>query len=410
MGDAGKGTPGRPDRSAGLSSGDKRKLRGPQTEVKSRVLLPPGVFSSYRVLVVGGQELHQATLSPGVDPGSPEVGDLLGRWSGRRYVQPGPDGTDLLLVRRVLPVPGERTWLHVLLFLLTAATTTLAGAFLSPADPLRLRMAGEGYWAVPLPADVSLAAVAHGLWFSVPLLGVLAAHELGHYLYARRHGMDASLPYFIPAPYLVSLIGTFGAFIRLRSPLLTRGSLLEMAAAGPVASFVLSIPVLALGLAMSPAVALPPQLSEASGLFLGIGGAPQFAFGESLVVAAIRRVSAADGPLMMHPMAVAGWVGFFFTALNLFPVSQLDGGHVVYALSARWHRTAGFATLGMLLALGMRAETWLVWAVVVLVIGRGRLGHPPVVDARFRLGRGQTMIAWACLAIFALTLVPVPFP
>jgi membrane-associated protease RseP (regulator of RpoE activity) len=105
---------------------------------------------------------------------------------------------------------------------------------------------------------------------------------------------------------------------------------------------------------------------------------------------------------------VAGWVGLFFTALNLFPVSQLDGGHVAYALSPRLHRLVGLATVGLLLGMGTRAEMWLVWAAVVLVLGRFRLGHPPVVDPRFRLGAARRAVAWGCLVIFVVTLVPVP--
>jgi Zn-dependent protease len=373
------------------------------------VLLPPGPFSFYRVRFFGGQEIHQAALLPGVEPTGPDVPGALARWPGRRFVQRGPDGTDLLLVRRAYPAPRERTWLHAFLFLLTAATTTLAGAFLHPSNPLDLRMGVLAGMAFPLPGTLSASAVAPGLWFSIPLLAILAAHELGHYGVARRYAMDVSLPYFIPAPYLVSLIGTFGAFIRLRSPLLTRGVLLEMAAAGPLASFVLSLPVLAAGLALSTPIPAAPPVAG-SGLFLGIGGVAEIQLGESAAVAALRALSplAGEAVIVLHPVAVAGWVGLFFTALNLFPVSQLDGGHVAYAVSPRLHRLAGFATLGLLLALGLHAAMWLVWVALVLLLGRGRLGHPPVVDPRFRLGTARTAVAWGCLTIFLLTLVPVP--
>jgi membrane-associated protease RseP (regulator of RpoE activity) len=357
------------------------------------------------VLVIGDREVHQATLAPGVRAGDPTVRELLVRWPGQRFVQHGGEGTALLLVRALQPPRAERTWLHAFLFLLTLATTTLAGGFLHPADPLRLRMAFPGGVPLPLPSDLSAGALAAGLWFSLPLVAILGAHELGHYAAARRRGMDVSPPFFVPAPYLVSLIGTFGAFIRIRSPLLTRGTLLEMAAAGPLASFVLSIPAMAAGLALSA----PRAAGGGTGMYLGIGGVPDLELGTSLMVGGLRAlVPGAGEALVLHPLAVAGWVGFFFTVLNLFPVSQLDGGHVAFALSARAHRWVGFATVGLLLAMGTRSETWLVWAVVVLLLGRGRLGHPPVVDARFRLGPARTAVAWACMAVFVLTLVPVP--
>jgi membrane-associated protease RseP (regulator of RpoE activity) len=141
---------------------------------------------------------------------------------------------------------------------------------------------------------------------------------------------------------------------------------------------------------------------------------PHFALlmGEPAMFRLLRMLSpASDAALVvLHPLAVAGWMGFFFTAFNLFPVSQLDGGHIVYALSHRLHRLVGMMTITFLLALSWLWPGWLLWAVLILVIGRGRLAHPPVFVPDFRLSPARRAVAWACIAIFFLTLTPIPFP
>ena len=263
------------------------------------------------------------------------------------------------------------------------------------------------------PKSIIMLAFGPGLWFSLPLLVILGAHELGHYAMARRHEMDVSPPYFVPAPWMVSLIGTFGAFIRLRSPLLNRSVLLDVGAAGPVVSFLLSIPAIVLGLAWSRTVPSADVPDWARDVRIGLVFNEQlFSLGESAMFTLLRTLSpVGDAALVaLHPLAFAGWLGFFFTALNLFPVSQLDGGHVVFALSRRWHQRVGVMTVALLLALSFGWKGWLFWAVVVMIIGRGRLLHPPVFDPAFRLNPARRAIAWACIAIFFLTLVPIPFP
>jgi membrane-associated protease RseP (regulator of RpoE activity) len=370
-----------------------------------------GPFAAWRVVELHDQQVFQGRLHPGLSLSDPRVRASLHRWQGRLYAQPGPDGVEVTLARRIRPRTPERWWLHLLLLALTLVTATVAGAMLVDGDPLVLRNANLGGIAIPVPTRLTPAAAAPGLWFSIPLLVILGTHELGHYALARRHGMDVSPPFFIPAPWFVSLIGSFGAFIRLRSPLLNRAVLLDVGAAGPLASFVLSIPALALGLAWSRTLdQVPPW---AGGVRMGIVvDNEMLPMGQSAIVALLRALSpVAHAPFVaLHPLAVAGWLGFFFTALNLFPVSQLDGGHVVYALSRRAHGVVGGMTVAALLALSWWSPGWLVWAVLVLALGRGRLRHPPVFDPGFRLNPLRRALAWACIAIFFLTLVPVPFP
>ena len=370
-----------------------------------------GPFAAWRVTEVHDQQVFQALLLPGRSLADADVRERLDRWPGRVYTQSGPDGVEVTLARRIRPRPRERWWLHLLLLALTVLTATVAGAVLVDGNPMGIRNVSVGGTAIPVPTRLTPMAAAPGLWFSLPLLVILGTHELGHYALARRHGMDVSPPYFVPAPWMVSLIGTFGAFIRLRSPLLNRAVLLDVGAAGPLASFALSIPAVLIGLAMSRTVdQVPPW---AAGVRIGVlANGEMLPMGESAAFMLLRMLSPVGDAtfVALHPLALAGWLGLFFTALNLFPVSQLDGGHVVYALSRRAHGMVGVMTVALLLALSWLWVGWMMWAVLVMVIGRGRLAHPPVLDPRFRLSPARRAVAWACIAIFLLTLVPVPFP
>jgi membrane-associated protease RseP (regulator of RpoE activity) len=371
-----------------------------------------GPFAAWRVVEVHDQQVFQARLLPGRTLADSDVRRWLDRWPGRVYAQSGPDGMEVTLARRIRPRPRERWWLHLLLLALTLLSATLAGAALIDGNPLGLQIVSVAGIAIPVPTRLTPMAAAPGLWFSIPLLLILGTHELGHYALARRHGMDVSPPYFVPAPFMVSLIGTFGAFIRLRSPLLNRAVLLDVGAAGPLASFALSIPAVIAGLMLSRTVDEVPAWAAGVRMGVAIDGEIVLLMGESAIVHLLRMLSPVSDAafVALHPLALAGWLGFFFTALNLFPVSQLDGGHVVYALSRRAHGAVGVMTVVLLLALSWLWVGWMVWAVLVMVIGRGRLAHPPVFDAEFRLSPRRRAVAWACIAIFFLTLAPMPFP
>jgi membrane-associated protease RseP (regulator of RpoE activity) len=245
-----------------------------------------------------------------------------------------------------------------------------------------------------------------GLSFSIPLMAILLAHEMGHYFAARRHGVESTLPYFIPAPFpSVFFVGTFGAFIRMKTPPRTRRAMFEIGAAGPWAGFAVALLAVILGLKLST---ITPLDTSAGGLNLG----------NSIIFWGISRVVLGVDPnsvnVELHPIAFAGWLGLFVTTLNLLPVGQLDGGHVVYALlGGRVHRVvsrlcwAGCALMVVVpYALGYDFWFgWLIWFGLVFFLG---LGHPSTIDAHTPLTGNRRIMAWATVALFIGTFSPVP--
>ena len=366
------------------------------------------VFATYRVVPLRREEIVQGVLLPGLAADAPPVLALLERWPGAAFVRETPFGTEVTLLRRTVPPARERWWLHALLFVLTLLSTTLSGALFAGRDAILWLELPLGPWVVPVPGRILPAQLVPGLWYSLPLLGVLLVHELGHYLVARRRGMDVSPPYFLPAPLPLNLIGTFGAFIRLRSPMINRALLLDVGAAGPLASFVLSLPLAAVGLRLSGVV--ESVYDTPTRFLVPVGTQDALPVGGSLAFHALAWAFApAGGTLVLHPLALAAWLGLFVTALNLFPLSQLDGGHVLFALAGPRQRLAALAFLATLLLLGFLWPGWWVWAVLVLLVGRGSVAHPPVFDPAYPLSPARRRIAWACIAMLALSFVPVPF-
>jgi membrane-associated protease RseP (regulator of RpoE activity) len=269
--------------------------------------------------------------------------------------------------------------INVVLLLLTAVTTTIAGAMIAGVDPF---------------ADPML--LRHGLPFAATLMTILLAHEAGHYVMCRRYGVSASLPYFIPGPFFWPAPGTFGAFIRIRSRFPDRRALFDMAAAGPWAGFVVALAATCVGLKQSTVLAAPVD--------------SQVVLGDSLLVVGLTRLVLGADPAMvlLSPVAYAGWIGFFVTSLNLIPVGQLDGGHVVYAALGRSLRVVSAALIAFLVWLGLRGwPGWLLWAVITtLLVG---LGHPRTEDDHRPLGGGRLLVAAATFVIFVLTFVAEPF-
>lgn len=370
------------------------------------------LFETYEIARVRHDEVVRGTLSPELDERSPRVRALLREWPGTHFAQAGPGGTELTLIRRVVPAARERWGVHLLLFVLAGVTTTLAGAHFLGRDALEY---APGPWGIAIPVGVHADELALGLYFSVPLLLILLGHELGHYLMARWHRMDVSPPYFAPAPHALSIVGTLGAFIRLRSALFNRAMLLDVGAAGPLVSFILSVPLLALGLSWSrPLSVIPPAagIFPASRLMVLFDGEAIW-LGDSLLVHWLADLVLPPAPaLWLHPLALAAWLGLFVTTLNLLPFSQLDGGHVLYALFGRGQRLVGVAALGALLLMGYGAWGgwwgWWLWGVIALLLGRGSVAHPPVLDPDFRLSPVRRAVGWACVGVFLLTFVPVP--
>jgi membrane-associated protease RseP (regulator of RpoE activity) len=298
---------------------------------------------------------------------------------------------------------GDTRWrvgVNLVLFILTCVSTLTAGfSFVgSPTfDALR--------------SDPSAARFLAGAPFAFTLLAILGVHELGHYFTARHYRASVSLPYFIPAPFL---FGTLGAIILMRSPARDRNSLFDIAAAGPLAGLAVALPAGLLGFAWSTVVPAPP------------GG--YLAFGDSLLTWGLSYLRFGHIPpgymLFTHPMADAAWAGFLVTALNLFPVGQLDGGRIAYALFGRRHRTIGKATVVGLLLFGAAAFVWslrapggdavsalasslnwFVWAgVISLLVG---FHHSPPLDDLSPISRGRRVVGIACLLLMVL-LIPPP--
>jgi Zn-dependent protease len=365
------------------------------------------LFAVYRTVVIRNDEIVQGILHPGLMPDDPLVRSVLEKWEGTHFVYPTDDGTEITLVRPVAARPPERWWLHLVLGLTTLLTTTAAGAFLLGRDPFVMAFLPVGPIPVPIPVRLLLGELLPGLAFSVPLLVVLFGHEMGHYLVARRHGMSVSPPYFIPSPHWINFIGTFGAFIRLRSAVVNRMVLLDVGMAGPLASFLLSIPLAAIGLRLS--APMPQLLVEPPARYAVQFGGQYVWLGDSLLFRGLEAVMApAGGFLILHPLAFAGWVGLFVTALNLFPLAQLDGGHILYALVRERQRFIGVGFLAVLIMLGFQWWGWWLWAALILVLGRGSIRHPSVFDPEVPVLGRRRLVGWFCVVIFVVTFVAIP--
>jgi len=292
--------------------------------------------------------------------------------------------------------------IHIILFLVTVATTFITG----------LSFGGD-----------ILSAVS----FSVALLFILGSHEMGHYYFGKKYGVDITPPYFIPAPPIISPIGTFGAFIKIKSPISTKRALFDIGIAGPLAGIVATIPVLIIGIKLSSIVEISQQMQE-GGLVLGT----------PIIMSVFSEIFYGPIPegydLFVHPVAFAGWVGLFVTALNLIPSGQLDGGHITYALfSRKYHRYISLAMIALLVVFGIGTETlleigndllgsgfawltsgvpvfegwpgWLLWAALLTLMG-GK--HPPTMYEDTDLNWKRKVLGLLALLIFIGCFSPVP--
>jgi membrane-associated protease RseP (regulator of RpoE activity) len=286
--------------------------------------------------------------------------------------------------------PSKHFAVNILLFLLTLVFTLVIGiqyhiSFHSISLP-----AGSGFfdflWRHP-------AAWLWGFSYSFSLLGILLVHELGHFFACRFHRIEATLPFFIPAP---TLIGTFGAFIKIKSPFSSKKALFDVGLAGPLAGFLAALPIIFIGISNS-------RIVEKETLQTGM------ALGEPLIFKLIAWIvlgpAAGQHDILVHPMAFAGWFGLLATAFNLFPIGQLDGGHILYALIGKKSYYAGVASIIVLLLLGIKYwPGWLFWALIVILIG---LRHPPLfADEKIDLKR--KILAAIALLIFLVSFTPAP--
>ncbi|MGE5892814.1 MAG: site-2 protease family protein [bacterium] len=277
-----------------------------------------------------------------------------------------------MIMRKQFPV------LPLFLFFITVLTTLVAGAL----------QRGEDVFHNP-------GRLIAGIPFSGALMVILLSHELAHYVVAKRHAVEVTLPFFMPAP---TFIGTFGAFIKMKSMIRSREALVDIGASGPLAGFLVSLVVSVIGLRYSHVA----ELSRVSEIL---------SLGDSLLFSWLVRMSMGTVPagsdVVLHPAAFAGWIGFFITSVNLIPVGQLDGGHIAYALLGKKQKYLSISLTAMLVFLGVFVWFgWLLWAVILMVLG---FRHPPMHEPEIRLDPKRRCISSVCLIIFLITFTPAPF-
>ena len=300
-----------------------------------------------------------------------------------------------------VPQRRQRYWLHAVLLLATIFTTLVVGARMQynfqhnlpafslndddlPFFPMR--------WTFAQPSRLLL-----GVPFAATLMLILLAHELGHYLYCEHYGVQATLPFFIPAP---TLIGTLGAFIRIRSPIRSRTALFDIGIAGPIAGFVVATIVLIFAVPLSKTMPLSAAHSDIELGYPLIFRLLWHAFG------GMKGQPGGLETLYFHPTAIAAWVGMFATALNLLPGGQLDGGHIVFSIAPRAHKIISRLTILALIPMALYFWAgWLIWAVLLRISG---MRHPMVVDWPEVAG-GRRWLAVFALVMLVLTFAPAPF-
>ena len=300
------------------------------------------------------------------------------------------------------PKPRQRYWLHALLLLLTIFTTVMVGTQLQMNFEANKPLFTFGSDFLPLFPVHAVARhpwlLLKGLPFSLSLMTILLAHEMGHYVLALRYGVYATLPYFIPAP---TLIGTMGAFIRIKSPIRSRQALFDIGIAGPIAGFVVAMFVLVISLTLSK-VATPAVVKGD----VEIGYPMIFRFVHWFILGDGTRILPLES-LLLHPTAIAAWVGMFATALNLLPGGQLDGGHIVYSVAPRLHKTVSRLTVAVLIPMGIWMWIgWLLWAALLTLSG---IRHPNV-PPQPGLSSGRRMLAMVAVGMLIVTLCPDPLP
>ncbi|MFY9804462.1 MAG: site-2 protease family protein [Candidatus Acidiferrales bacterium] len=297
--------------------------------------------------------------------------------------------------------PRSPFWPALILFLLTVAMTLAAGAMfaISYANDSARAIAEEGFFALPSLLIRHPHELLLGIPFAATLLGFLMAHEMGHFLACKYYGVDCSYPFFLPSPFF---FGTFGALIRIRSPITTRRALFDIGIAGPILGFIVAVPLLAYGIAISRIV---PGEQDASGIIFGVPPIMRF-------FVALFHPGADPYSLLLHPIARAAWFGLLATALNLLPVWQLDGGHIIYSLTPERHQRISLAVALGLVFLGVRTwYGWTFWGLVLLVLSL-RLRHPPLYDRWQPLDASRKLLAVLALVmfLFCLSIMPVNNP
>lgn len=277
--------------------------------------------------------------------------------------------------------------INIFLFFITILTTLIAG-----------------YWQENCSGFLELVKnpflLYKGIPFSFTLILILGAHELGHYLTAKKHGVEATPPFFIPSPH--PLVGTFGAFIRMKSPVPNRKALLDIAVAGPLSGFLIALPAVIIGI----------KLSEIQTSYIVNEVTPwcQVTVGSSLLISFLTKTLLGPLPssylVSFHPIAFAAWIGLFVTALNLIPLGQLDGGHIIYAIVTKRYKTVNKISFFLLLLLGILWQGWFFWALIIFLFG---FRHPSLIDELSPLDLKRKVIGAITIIIFLITFIPIPF-
>lgn len=302
-----------------------------------------------------------------------------------------------------IPAPKTgRIWINGLLFVITIVTTMLTGAF-------HLGVLWGDVWH-------HLALILVGWKYSFAVLLILTTHEMGHYLAARWHGVPVTLPYYIPVPFEGFHFGTMGAFIKIKAPIPNRRVLMDIGAAGPIAGFVVSLIFLTYGYLTLPGlegiiahVETIHPWDVSGGIPLTLGYSLLFYFFNGILGGGVLPMSEA----YHFPFIFAGWIGFLVTALNLLPIGQLDGGHIIYAMFPRRSKVLNRLAFGGLVLLsvilfiekGAFGTVWVPWMIILTFIG---LRHPPTLDDTVELTPRQRFWGWICIAIFFLCFIPLP--
>jgi membrane-associated protease RseP (regulator of RpoE activity) len=325
--------------------------------------------------------------------------------SDSRELEPLPAPISPSILERWEPVP-DREWedrearrqkrslaIAILLFLATLVSTLAVGAQYASSYASWQSPDFEELFSTYANLIAHPSLLLSGVPFAFTLIGILLAHELGHFFACRYYGISASYPYFLPAP---TLIGTLGAFIRIRSPIYNRKALFDVGLAGPVVGFLFAVPALTMAIFYSRVI--PGSDAHSS-----------IVFGQPLVMRlllAVLRPEVRPGDLLLHPVGRAAWVGLFATALNLLPGGQLDGGHILYSVASRYHRAITIAVALALIPLGVFFWSgWIFWSILLLLIG---FRHPPLMNRGERLDR--TRLIWTAVAVLMFILCFMPMP
>ena len=346
-----------------------------------------GIFHADKSYKSESDLVYEGRFLIDTDSAYQRLNDTLKNSSAKALFQEDDAGRNFIIVTmdksKTTSASKQKTWINALLFILTFLTTTWAGA---AQVGINLLMEPDKFSA--------------GLTYSIPLILILGVHELGHYFAARKHGIKVTLPYFIPVPFA---LGTFGAFIQMKSVAENRKSLFDVGIAGPLAGLVIAIPALIIGIQNSAIIPLTNQSTMQSGADVG----------SSILFALITKLTLgqellAGHTLLLSPLAFAGWLGLLLTGLNLVPVGQLDGGHVAHALFGRKNaHTIGVVAMFALLLLGLFVWSGLItWAIIIFFLAG--IKSAPTLNDVSKLDNKRTALGLIAFIILFLILIPLP--